>query len=263
MICDAHIHVGYFNRKNHDGPFYYSPRRVCSVLRRCGVDEFIFSSTSMQTKGIVFADVHGEAREVVKIWGHKAHPFLWVTNDYLLYDPSLSVLDEGLYEGLKLHGRETPWLTKKMARKLESVLEIAEERRLPVVVHTGVDTESHPQKWVKWAMRHSAVRFDFAHGSPFEEVAPCLSTARNVYVDVSCVDDVNIDRLIRSVYSKRVLWGTDFPALSAKAGGSLTQDMREACGRYDRWASQVDFARNFHRFIGMPEGEEQKEMRNG
>lgn len=255
MICDAHIHVGYFNRKSLDGPFYYSPRRVCSVLRRCGVDEFIFSSTSMQTKGIVFPDVHDEAREVVKIWGCKAHPFLWVTNEYLRHDPLLSVLEEGLYVGLKLHGRETPWLARKMARKLETVLEIAEERMLPVVVHTGIDSESHPQKWIRWAMRYSTVRFDFAHGSPFEVVAPCLSTAQNVYVDVSCVDEPNVELLAQSAYRRRILWGTDFPALSARSGKSLTQELRMAIGRYSRWTARIDFLKNFHRFIGTPENE--------
>jgi len=256
MICDAHIHVGYFNRKGHDDPFYYSPRRVCSVLRRCGVDEFIFSSTSMQTKGIVFPDVHDEAREVVKIWGHKAHPFLWVTNDYLMYDSTLSILDEGLYSGLKLHGRETPWLTRKMSRRLESVIEIAEAKRLPVIVHTGLDAESHPQKWVKWAMRYPTVRFDFAHGSPFEVVSPCLSDAWNVYVDISCVDEANIELLAHSTYCRRVLWGTDFPALSARSGVSLTRNLHMACGRYKRWVTHFDFTQNFYRFLGMVAAEQ-------
>lgn len=45
MLCDAHIHVGYYARMGHDKPFYYSPRRVVGVLNRCGVDEFIVSST--------------------------------------------------------------------------------------------------------------------------------------------------------------------------------------------------------------------------
>ena len=69
VICDVYIHVGCYNRYGQDGPFYYSPRRVCSVLKKCGVDEFIYSSTSMQTFGVVHDDVRKEALEVRRLFG--------------------------------------------------------------------------------------------------------------------------------------------------------------------------------------------------
>ena len=40
MICDAHVHVGYFPRKGWEEPFYYSPRRILGILDRAGVDEY-------------------------------------------------------------------------------------------------------------------------------------------------------------------------------------------------------------------------------
>lgn len=249
MICDAHVHVGYFGRKGYDRPFYYSPRRVCSVLRKCGVDAFAFSSTSMQTRGIVFADVHREAREVVRIWGREAHPFLWVTEGYLSYDPQLSVLDEGLYEGLKLHGRETPWLSRRMSRAPARVLDVANARRLPVVVHTGLDGASHPRKWLEWALRYPGVRFDFAHGAPFGVMRECLAAAENVFIDLSCVDAHDAEAALRSAYAGRVLWGTDFPALSARSGHSLTDDMRTAVRRCRRHSETCDLSAAFAKFL--------------
>lgn len=53
MICDAHIHVGRYyrlvNPETYDrSDFYYEPRVIAETLKRCGVDEFIFSSISCQ-----------------------------------------------------------------------------------------------------------------------------------------------------------------------------------------------------------------------
>ena len=79
MLCDAHVHVGYFSRKGYDEPFYYSPRRVVGVLNRCGVDEFIVSSTCAQVEGIGIADIVREASEVKRIAGRRAHIFFWLS----------------------------------------------------------------------------------------------------------------------------------------------------------------------------------------
>ncbi len=137
MICDAHIHVGYYNRKGREEPFYYSPRRICTVLKKCGVDEFIYSSTSMQTKGIDFDGVHREMREVQKIFGKGAHPFLWVTREYLSAHPKLPELGYGFYEGVKLHGLDgSRWATEN-EEALEEVLSAAEKYDKPVMIHTG------------------------------------------------------------------------------------------------------------------------------
>lgn len=252
MICDAHVHIGYFNRKGYAGPFYHSPRRVCTVLRRCGIDEFIFSSTSMQTHGIVFPDVHKESREVVRIWSRGAHPFLWVTKAYLEYDPKLSCLDEDLYEGLKLHGRETPWLAGEMRYMLERVLDAAVLHQMPVIVHTGLDVDSHPKRWLEWAVRYPSVRFDFAHGAPFEEIESCFSESQNVFSDVSCVGDTELEKMAQSKYRDRIMWGTDFPALASRAGISLTQNMRIACLRHNKWVGQFEFNHAFYHYLRDP-----------
>ena len=79
MLCDAHVHVGYYSRKGREEPFYYSPRRVVGVLNRCGVDEFIVSSTCAQVEGIGIADILREAMEVKRLEGRRAYVFfrLW------------------------------------------------------------------------------------------------------------------------------------------------------------------------------------------
>ena len=57
MICDSHVHIGYYPRKGYDRPFYYSPRRIVGILDKCGVGEFIVSSTCAQIEEIGVADI--------------------------------------------------------------------------------------------------------------------------------------------------------------------------------------------------------------
>ena len=75
MICDAHIHTGYYLRAGYAEPFYYSPRRIVGLMDRCGVDEFIVSSTCAQIDGISIADMIREAQEMKRLAGNRAHVF--------------------------------------------------------------------------------------------------------------------------------------------------------------------------------------------
>ena len=247
-ICDAHVHVGYFDRKGWDAPFYYSPRRICAVLKKCGVEEFVYSSTSMQVRGIVFKDVHREMREVKKLFGAGAHPFLWVTEAYLKEDPTLSALDMGFYEGVKLHGLETDWLNS-FSTELESVLSKAEIMRLPVMVHTCGLASSRPLNWLSHAQRHESINFNFAHGCPIAEARICLREARNVFVDTACMSDKDRLALCEAEVSDRILWGTDFPTLAAKVGDSrLTAAYRRSVEKIAK-SQRESFARTFHRYL--------------
>ena len=84
MICDAHIHIGYYPRKGYGRPFYYSPRRIVGILDRCGVGEFIVSSTCAQMEEISIADIVRETREMKRLAGNRAHVFFWLSGH--LYD---------------------------------------------------------------------------------------------------------------------------------------------------------------------------------
>ena len=97
MICDAHIHVGRYyrlvNPETYDrSDFYYEPRVIAETLKRCGVDEFIFSSISCQ-RHVSIADVEREAHETQAAFGLGAHPFYWVTGPFYDDDPDFKILD--------------------------------------------------------------------------------------------------------------------------------------------------------------------------
>ena len=165
MICDAHIHMGYFPRAGYSEPFYYSPRRIVGLMDRCGVDQFIVSSTCAQVEEISIADMIREAREMKRLAGNRAHVFCWVSGRMVNKDPGLKFLDCGAYEGIKLHEAETAWNCER-PNDLERILSEAQSRRWPVQFHCGESEGMRPAELAKWAERFPTVNFDFAHCRP-------------------------------------------------------------------------------------------------
>lgn len=253
MICDAHVHVGWYPRLRPGAaeaePFYFSPRRLCSILRRCGVDEFVFSSTSAQTSGARLADLHREAGEVKRLWGPGAHAFLWITGRGFDEDPSLGALDSGLYGGIKLHGGETNWLAERRA-DLDRILAAAEARGLPVQIHCGENPGTRPLEWLPVARTFGGVRFDFAHCRPAEETDAAIRGAPNVWADASFCDSETIRRLGGTVCAIRLLFGTDFPAPMAYATDGATDLYRREARRLAVALPEAAFGRNFRVWLG-------------
>lgn len=232
MICDAHVHMGYYSRKGCREPFYYSPRRVAGVLHRCGVEDFIVSSTCAQVTCIPLADILREAREMKRVAGGQAHQFFWLAGRFYDDDRNLKVLDMGLFEGLKLHELETPWMGARR-RDLERVLAIAEERRLPVQFHCGPGPCS-PCALAKIAAKFPSINFDFAHCFPMGEMAAVMSELPNVWTDVTWLADDEWALHADYNWHGRLLFGSDFPAYHAKEGGSFTGLYRKVLDEF-RW----------------------------
>lgn len=226
-VNDAHVHVGYFPRKGREEPFYYSPRRILSILDRAGVEEFIFSSTNAvwDFSGVA---MHREAREMLRIAGKRAHAFFWVTDEYLKYDPDLSDLPE-FYEGFKLHGGETPWL--RHPKLLNRVLAIARERGFPVQIHTGEkdDKDANPiSGYLPYCRKFPQIKFDLAHGKPSSEVPYAVNEYDNVYVDCAyCSSNVVNQWLDIGAREDRILFGSDLPVQQRLFDLSLTAYMRK------------------------------------
>jgi len=227
VICDAHVHVGYFPRKGREEPFYYSPRRILGILDRAGVDEFIFSSTNA-VWDFTGEAMHREAREMRRLAGKRAHAFFWVTDEYLKHDPDLSDLPV-FYEGLKLHGGETPWL--KHGILLNRVLGIARERGLPVQIHTGEkdDKDANPiSGYLPYCRKYPEIKFDLAHGKPAPEVPRAVNENDNVYADCAyCGWNVVRGWLEAGAREDRILFGSDLPVQQRLFDFLLTDYMRK------------------------------------
>lgn len=214
MICDAHIHVGRFYRMADAATFdrsdfYYEPQVVADVLKRCGVDEFIFSSISCQRQ-VAVAEVEREARETQAAFGPGAHPFYWVTGPFYDADPNFRILDKGLFEGVKIHELETPWV-KERPKDIERLLSVLEERDVPVQFHSGENDGCHPHDLLPFARRHPNLRIDFAHCRPCREMIECLKECPNLFTDTAFLAPEHYPELVAAGVEAQVLFGTDLP----------------------------------------------------
>lgn len=226
MVFDAHIHVGYFPRR--DGrttrgggdAYYYSPARVMQYMRWAGADEFLFSSTNACWDAHA-ESMHPEAAELLRLarlQGMKAHPFFWVSRVYLAWDPELAQMPP-FYAGIKLHGGEAHW-TEHPA-ELRRVLAIASERRMPVQIHTSNDDENGCAAYLPYCREFGEVRIDLAHGHRIADAIRALRECPNVRVDTSFMTVPEIEQAF-AVAPRRVMFGSDFPAPLRFYDGSCT-----------------------------------------
>ena len=250
FFVDAHVHMGYYPRFGCKEPFYYSPRRVFGVLARCGISEFIVSTTNSQLACITLNDIIREAREMRRIAGAMAHQLLWVSGRILDEDPLLASLDASvrprgrcsdgeirLYEGVKLHGVETPWMTSRKS-DLRRVLDAAAERNMVVQIHTADDFCCHPHGWGRYAQLYPSVMMDFSHCKPMVDTMEVMRTCPNVYTDISFLGHSEVDYLLKSDVSDRVMFGSDLPAYHAFCSGTMTSCYRKRVSEYCR--SEMD-----------------------
>ena len=214
QFCDAHIHVGrYYRMKNAEAfdrdDYYYEPKLMAEVLKACGVSEFIFSSISSQRHASV-EDVKREARETCATFGPGAHPFYWVTGPFYDNDPDFKILDEGLFEGVKIHELETPWV-KERPKDLDRMLSVLEERNAPVQFHSGEDEGCYPHEILPFAQRHPNLRIDFAHCRPYKEMIECLKQCPNLFTDTAFMPAEYYPELVSAGVEHQVMFGTDLP----------------------------------------------------
>lgn len=220
MICDAHVHVGYYSRKGLREPQYYSPRRVIGVLNRHNVDDFVVSSTCAQVQEIGTKAMLREAREVKRLVGGRAHMFFWISGHLYDEDPKMKWLDFSMFEGIKLHEDETPWM-KNRRDDLYKILLMAKARGLPVMFHAGLNEGCKPMELAEVAKEFSTLRFNFAHCRPMEEMARVVAECPNVWTDTAYMSLENIPKLREYDWRGRLMFGTDVPVWQAHEKTSL------------------------------------------
>ena len=214
MLCDAHVHVGYYSRIGRDEPYYYSPRRILGVLKRFGVNEFIVSSTCAQVSGIGVKDIVREAQEVKRTAVGRVHIFFWLSGRLYEEDPLMHWLESGVFSGFKLHEDETPWIRKRR-NDLYSILSVAAERNMPVMFHSGENDGSSPKELARIADKFPSLRFCFAHCRPMDEMAKVVETCSNVWTDTAYMSIEDFPRLLNYDWHGRLMFGTDLPAWQA------------------------------------------------
>ena len=247
MIADAHVHVGWFNRLKKGGVAYYSPRRVIGILNRCGADEFVVSSTSAQVSPVV-GDLITEAEEIKRQAGARAHIFDWVTWHLFQQDRKLVSCVDGLYEGIKLHEQEGHWIEHHY-EDLLNVLDIANERHLPVQFHCGPDAHCSPIRLMGIAQSYPDVRFNFAHCRPMGEMASVIAQCGNVWTDTAYMALEDFKALPQYNWHDRLMFGSDIPVWQAHEEISLTRRYRDYMTAFARTGLAGDSYAVFRAFL--------------
>lgn len=247
MICDAHIHVGDLGDDRTAREF--KPAEIAAILKRQGVDEFIFSSMNAQ-KGLPFEVVQRDAVETKVAFGDGAHAFLWLAGRFYDADPAITALDSAIWEGVKLHEKETPWV-KTRPRDLDRILSILEERNVPVQFHTGEDAGCFPHEILPFVKRHPRLRVDFAHCRPCKETIDCLMDCPNLFTDTAFMPPEHYPELVAAGVEDRVMFGTDLPIQAGFYEGTLDElYANDLEGAKEYGYSEAVMSGNFHRFLG-------------
>lgn len=245
-ICDAHVHVGKIGDDRTRRAF--PPEEIASILKAHGVSEFIFSSMNAQ-RGLPFVDIERDAIETKAAFGEGAHAFLWLAGRFYDDDPKLSALDSGLWDGVKLHELETPWV-KERPRDLDRILDQLEERGLPVQFHTGEDKGCYPHELLPFVTRHPRLKVDFAHCRPYQETINCLKECPNLFTDTAFMPPEYYPELVAAGVDDRVMFGTDLPIQAGfyerEIADLFASDINAAL---DARYSEAVMSGNFHRFL--------------
>src|SRR3954453_23550817 len=138
-------------------------------------------------------------------------------------------LDAGAV-GLKLHPRGEGFEISDV--RLNEVFALAEERRLPVMIHAGVgDPEVGPDSIAR-AQRHPNARLILAHCAvgAFDRVLPYVNDLPNLFFDTSWWNPGDIWGLLRLVPPSQILYASDVPFASPAEGIVLTGRMAVQAG---------------------------------
>src|SRR3954469_1502977 len=127
--------------------------------------------------------------------------------------------------GLKLHPRGEGFDISDI--RLNELFELADERRLPGMIHAGVgDPEVGPDSIAR-AQHNPNARLIMAHCGvgAFDRVLPYVEDLPNLFFDTSWWNPGDLWGLFRLVPPSRVLYASDVPFASPAAGVVLTGRM--------------------------------------
>lgn len=218
-IFDHHVHIGQFQ------DVYYNPYKMVDILLNCGViGAYISSTTSCidwdtkQEKEILISHIKAEIKELLsysKERNFDAKPLCWIIPQrYYEGETVDEIYSECDYQGFKIHPRAHDWdLNKKMVVMLLSdICKIAEQKNVPVLIHTGICEFESPSKFKYWFETFPNVKFILAHCCrDVNKILDLFDTYKNLYGDVAFSKPEDLQPILYSKHRNRLLFGTDFP----------------------------------------------------
>src|SRR4051812_22586013 len=212
VLEDAHVHVGL-----HD------PAGLQATA-----DEALRALDEVDSGALVFAlsepDGYREANERMIALADE-HPRLHALARLDPADEPLKTAEQALQDGavgLKLHPRGEGFAMDDS--RLDDTFALADDRRLPIMIHAGVGSPSVGPQTIQRALEHPHARFILAHCGVgvFERVLPHVEEVPNLFFDTSWWNPGDVWGLLRLVPPGRILYGSDIPFASPAEGIVLT-----------------------------------------
>lgn len=202
FICDSHVHVGHFKENT-----YFSPQEIYKNLKSLGINKWAVSSISSVNNNHEL--VENELVTLFQSAPNETVPILWLTPEMIKNFHNLNILQKIPFYGIKIHGFANNW--EPTSGNLNHAFEIANELKLPLILHTGGKPESDAMAYSQICTKFREVKIILAHGRPIDQAIKVLKNNSNVYVDTAFMPLKHIQSLTSNFGHDRILFGTDFP----------------------------------------------------
>lgn len=200
MLIDTHIHTGIFHHNN------FSPEYVASLMDVIGVDYYAVSSTTICIEN--YDLVLDEINTLQQLHKERVLPIMWITPEGLRGNVWRLIDSKIRWRCLKVHPYLNPDAWDSSGKCFVEVLAIARELCLPILIHTGNDSSCCSQRFESLFESNKDVIFILAHGRPIDQALKAIRL-ENVYSDSAFMPISDIQKIITSGLSDKLLWGTD------------------------------------------------------
>lgn len=214
MIIDAHIHSGDFLGRQ------WNAENIVSLMNKYEIDKAFISSET----AIIYGDPAANRdlyKNYLKLYPDRFIGYC-VPNPY--HNPEKEIKDcinSGYFSGIKLH----PWHQKcpLISRFYEPVFRIANEKKIPVLVHSGgtiVNPDfcfALPEMFLSVADKYKDLPLIIGHMGleRWRQVIEIVHDYKNIFLDItmSMPYPERLEFAVKKVGADRVLLGTDMPLL--------------------------------------------------
>lgn len=218
MIIDTHLHLG------SQGPFQLRYEQLLGQMKKNGIRKGIVSTVACAEyrpdADILLPEQYGQLdanRELLRQC-RESDGMLYLS----FWCKPATEEPEGVYDfirdnrdlvkGLKFH----PFYSRMPLEDPRYVpyLQIAQQLRLPVSIHTAADQLSSPEQLLAMAKRFPDVDFIMVHlglCSDNEAAIACLPQADNLYGDTTWVPIQKVCKAMKLCGSEKLLFGSDAP----------------------------------------------------
>jgi predicted TIM-barrel fold metal-dependent hydrolase len=209
ITVDNHLHIGQFYE------VYYEPFEVLRIVTEAGITDAVYSSTTSTKDGVRYREVEQEIAGVISRYpAENFEPFLWYIPPWIDEGIRVESAFQNLpYGGIKLHPRAHRWNLhdKKHLDCLHSLFAYAQEKGLPVLIHTGEDDFEKPAFFSLFFSQYPQVKFILAHCRPAPDTIAMFRAHGNVYGDTAFLSVERYRQIVGAGFKGRLVPGTDFP----------------------------------------------------